>query len=125
MKTDTRLAGRYNRARVALAKGDISTARTEAAAYLEGAEARQNTGRVLQAHELAGSIALTEKKYDEALTHLGQANQQNPQVVYWTALAYQGKGDAAKAKEYGAKAAKANLLPQIGYAFIRADAARL
>lgn len=125
VKADTRLAARYNRARVALARGDLATARTEAAAYAEGAEARQNTIRIRQAHELAGSIALKEKKYDEAITHLGQANQQNPQVIYWTALAYQGKGDAAKAKEYGAKAAKANLLPQIAYAFVREEAGKL
>ena len=125
VKTDTRLADRYNRARLALARGDLATARTEAAAYLEGAEARQNSVRVRQAHELAGSIALKEKKWDEAVAHLGQANQQNPQVVYWTALAYKGKGDAAKAKEYGAKAAQANLLPNINYAFVREEAGKL
>ena len=50
-----------------------------------------------------GSIALEEKQYDEALAHLAQANQQDPQVIYWTALAYQGKGDAAKAKELAAR----------------------
>jgi tetratricopeptide (TPR) repeat protein len=125
VKTDTRLAGRYNQARVALARGDLATARTEAAAYLEGATARQNSFRVRQAHELAGSIALKEKKYDDAITHLGQANQQNPQVVYWTALAYQGKGDAAKAKEFRGKAAQANVLPNINYAFVRREAGRL
>ncbi|HEU5041105.1 MAG TPA: tetratricopeptide repeat protein, partial [Gemmatimonadales bacterium] len=125
VKTDTRLAGRYNQARVALARGDLQTARTEAAAYLEGAKARQNSFRTRQAHELAGTIALEEKKYDEAIAHFGEANQQNPQVIYWTALAYKGKGDAAKAKEYGAKAATANLLPQIAYAFIRKDAGKL
>jgi tetratricopeptide (TPR) repeat protein len=125
VKTDTRLADRYNRARVALAKGDMETARTEAAAYLEGSEARQNSFRIRQAHELAGSIALKERKYDEAITHLGQANQQNPQVLYWTALAYKGKGDATKAKELGAKAAKANVLPQIAYAFVREEAGTL
>ena len=125
VKTDTRLADRYNRARVALAKGDLTTARTEAKAYLEGAEARQNSFRVRQAHELAGSIALEEKKYDEAIAHLGEANQQNPQVVYWTAVAYKGKGDAARAKELGTEAATANVLPNINYAFIRKEASRL
>ena len=125
VKTDTRLADRYNQARIALAKGDKAKAQREARAYLEGAEARQNTFRVRQAHELAGSIALAEKKYDDAIAHLGQANQTNPQVVYWTALAYKGKGDVARAKELAAKAAKANVLPQIAYAFVRHDAAKL
>jgi tetratricopeptide (TPR) repeat protein len=125
VKTDARLGDRYNRARVALAGGDVATAKTEAAAYLQGAEARQNRFRVRQAHELAGSIALAEKKYDEAIAHLEQANQQNPQVIYWTALAHKGKGDAGKAKELGAKAAKANVLPNINYAFVREEAGRL
>jgi hypothetical protein len=39
--------------------------------------------------------------------------------------AYQGKGDAAKTKEYGTKAAEFNSLPQLNYAFIRADAKKL
>jgi tetratricopeptide (TPR) repeat protein len=125
LKQDTRLADRFNRGRIALAKGDMETAKTEAAAYLEGSESRQNPFRIRQAHELTGVIALKEKKYDDAIAHLGQANQQDPQVVYWTALAWNGKGDAAKAKELGAKAANANLLPLVTYAFIREDAKKM
>jgi hypothetical protein len=72
-----------------------------------------------------GTIGLKEKQYDQAIAHLGQGNQQDPQVVYWTALAYQGKGDAAKAKELAAKAAQANVLPLVSYAFVREKAAKL
>ncbi|MBA3260309.1 MAG: tetratricopeptide repeat protein [Gemmatimonadales bacterium] len=125
VKQDTRLADRYNRARVALAKGDLPTAKSEAKAYADGAAERQNSFRVRQAHELAGTIALEEKQYDGALTHLAQANQQDPRVVYWTALAYQGKGDGAKAKETAGRAANANLLPLVTYAFIREKAKKL
>ena len=110
------------RARIALAKGDLAKAKSEAAAYEEGAQARSNKFRIRQAHELTGSIALAEKRYDDAIAHLGQANQQDPQVIYWTALAWQGKGDAAKAKELAARAAKANVLPLATYAFVRAKA---
>jgi hypothetical protein len=46
-------------------------------------------------------------------------------VVYWTALAWKGKGDAAKSKELSAKAANANLLPLVTYAFIREDAKKM
>jgi len=125
IKQDTKLAAHYNNARIALAKGDVAKATSEAKAYLDGATARKNSFRTRQAHELMGSIALKEKRYDEAITHLGEANQQNPQVVYWTALAYHGKGDATKAKELAAKAAKANVLPQAPYAFVRAKAWKL
>ncbi len=125
VKEDIRLADRYNRARLALAERDLATAKKEAAAYAEGAEQRRNDARIRQAHDLAGTIALKEKKYDEALAHLAQANQQNPQVIYRMALAYKGKGDAAKAKEFAGKAAHANVLPQIAYAFVREEAGRL
>jgi superkiller protein 3 len=122
VKQDTRLAHHYNRGRVALAKGDLAKAKSEAAAYEEGAKGRANSFRIRQAHELTGSIALAEKRYDDAIAHFGQANQQDPQVVYWTALAWQGKGDAAKAKELAARAAKANVLPLVSYAFVREKA---
>ena len=125
VKQDTKLADHYNLARVALAKGDLAKAKSEATAYQDGATARKNSFRVRQSHELLGTIALREKRYDEALTHLGEANQQNPQVVYWTALAWQGKGDMGKAKELAAKAAKANVLPLAPYVFIREKAWKL
>jgi tetratricopeptide (TPR) repeat protein len=125
VKQDTRLADRYNRARVALANGDLPTAKSEAKAYTDGAASRQNNFRTRQAHALAGSIALKEKRYDEALAHLGQGNQQDPQVLYRTALAWQGKGDAAKAKEHAARAANANVLPLLTYAFVREKAKKM
>jgi tetratricopeptide (TPR) repeat protein len=125
VKQDTRLAGRYNDARIALAKGDLPKAKTDAQAYEAGAVARKNTFRVRQAHELMGSIAMAEKQYDAALAHFAQANQQDPQVIYWTALAHQAKGNAARAKELAAKAAKANVLPLVTYAFVREKAKKL
>ena len=64
-------------------------------------------------------IALAEKDYDKAIAELQQANQQNPQDLYRLAQAYQGKGDNAKAKEFYAKAAGFNSLPQLNYAFVR------
>jgi tetratricopeptide (TPR) repeat protein len=125
VKQDTRLADHYNGGRVALAKGDLATAKAKAKSYAEGAAARQNSFRIRQSHELLGAIALKEEQYDEAIAHLGQANQQNPQVIYWTALAYEGKGDKAKAKEYAGKAASANVLPLVTYAFVRAEAKKM
>jgi lipopolysaccharide biosynthesis regulator YciM len=98
---------------------------TAAEAYTKGAEARHNLFRVRQAHQLTGEIALARKNYDEALTRLGQANQQDPAVLYATALALKGKGEAGKAKEVAARAANANVLPLISYAFVREEARRM
>ena len=113
---------RYNSARVAIAKKDLATAKTESDAFRAAAEAAKNANQLKQAHELAGRIALEEKNYDTALTELAQANQQNPDVLYLLGQAYQGKGDAAKAKENFTKAAKFNSLPQLNYAFVRSKA---
>jgi tetratricopeptide (TPR) repeat protein len=124
-KQDTRLAALYNRGRIALARGDVAAARTAAEQYAKGADERHNLFRVRQAHELTGLVALQQKDYDQAIAHLGQANQQDPFVVYSTALAWKAKGDGAKAKALAAQAANANVLPLVTYAFVREEARRM
>src|SRR5262245_11409933 len=106
----------YNLARVAIAKKDLATAKTETETFRKGSEAAKNQNQLKQAHELAGRIALEEKNYDAAITELTAANQQNPDVLYLLGEAYRGKGDSAKAKESFTKAAKFNSLPQLNYA---------
>ena len=122
VKEDAKLGHHYNLARVALTKNDVETAKAEAATYLNGATAEQNPLRTRQAHELAGTIALKERKFDQAVGELGQANQQDPYVLYVVALAYQGKGDKQKAYEMFKQAAESYTLPTLNYAFIRAKA---
>ena len=124
-KQDNRLADLYNRGRIALARGDVAAARSAAEQYTKGAEERHNLFRVRQAHELTGLVALHEQDYDQAIAHLGQANQQDPFVVYSTALAWKAKGDGAKAKALAAQAANANVLPLVSYAFVREEARRM
>ena len=112
----------YNLARVAIAKKDLATAKTETETFRKGAETAKNANQLKLAHELAGRIALEEKNYDTAVAELAQANQQNPDVLYLLGHAYHGKGDTAKAKESFTKAAKFNSLPQLNYAFVRSKA---
>ncbi|MEP7227872.1 MAG: tetratricopeptide repeat protein [Gemmatimonadales bacterium] len=123
-KEDATLAQHYDLARVALAKNDLATAKSEAAEYLKGAEAKQNGRRTQQAHELAGTIALKEKNFDQAISELKQTNQQDPYVVYVLALAFQGKGDKTKAAELFKQSAESYTLPTLNYALIRAKARR-
>jgi tetratricopeptide (TPR) repeat protein len=124
IKDNARLFHHFNLARVALGKKDLATAKTEAEAYKKGTDALKNPFQIRQAHSLAGMIALEEKDYDKALTELQQANPQNPYDLYRTCQAYQGKGDAGKAKEFCSKAANFNSLPQLNLAFIRTKAAK-
>jgi tetratricopeptide (TPR) repeat protein len=124
IKENTKLFQHYNLTRVALGKKDLATAKTESLEFRKGAEASKNPAQVKQAHELAGLIALEEKNYEQAIAELQQANLQNPQNLYRLAQAHQGKGDAPKAKEFSAKAAAFNSLPQLNYAFIRNKAGK-
>lgn len=125
VKENARLIHHYNLGRVALRDGDLAAAKEHAQAFTSGATAKNNTGEMLQAHELSGAIALEEKNYDQALSELQQGNQQNPYTLYRIALAYQGKGDQGKAKEYFTRAADQNTLPTLNYAFVRAKAKRM
>ena len=83
----------------------------------------KNSFQTKQAHDLAGMIALESKDYDNAIAELQQANQQDPSALYRLCLAYRGKGDAVKAKEFCGKAASFNSLPQLNLAFVRKKAA--
>jgi tetratricopeptide (TPR) repeat protein len=125
VKADAKLADMYNMSRVALAKHDLATAKPLSASYLAGAQAEHSDFRIRQAHELAGMIALAEQRYDEAVAEMAQANQQNPYVLYTTALAYQGSGQPVKAAAFFGAAANMNTLPTLQYVFIRRQAMQL
>lgn len=124
IKDNAKLFHHFNLTKVALAKKDLTTAKTEAEAFRKGTEALKNPFQSKQAHELLGMIALEAKDYDAAIAELLQANQQNPYDLYRLCQAYQGKGDAGKAKESCTKAATFNSLPQLNLAFVRTRAAK-
>jgi tetratricopeptide (TPR) repeat protein len=125
IKENARRFHHYNLVTVALGKKDLATAKAEAEEFRKGAEVSKNPNQLKLAHELAGMIALAEKDYDKAVAELQQANQQNPQNLFRLSQAYQGKGDGAKAKEFGTKAAAFNSLPALNYAFVRTKAQKL
>jgi tetratricopeptide (TPR) repeat protein len=124
IKDNAKLFHHFNLTRVALAKKDLTTAKAEAETFRKGTETLKNPFQTKQAHQLLGMIALEAKDYDNAVTELLQANQQNPYDLYRLCQAYQGKGDMGKAKEFCTKAANFNSLPQLNLAFIRTKAAK-
>jgi tetratricopeptide (TPR) repeat protein len=125
IKDNAKIFQHFNLGRVALAKKDLATAKTEAETFQKQTEPLKNAFQTRQAHELLGMIALEEKNFDAAITELLQANQQNPYDLYRLCLAYQGKGDNAKAKESCSKAANFNSLPALNLAFVRTKAAKV
>ncbi len=125
VKENARLIDHYNLARVAIAANDVAAARQHADAFLKGATGRNNTAEIRQGHELAGMIALQEKQFEQAVTELTQANQQDAYNLYRLGLAYQGKGDEPKAKALFEQAANQNTLPALNYSFVRSKAKRM
>ena len=125
VKNNVQLFGHFNAVTAALGKKDVKKARAEAEDFRKGAEAAKNPNQLRLAHDLAGAIALAEKDYGTAVSELTQANQQNPANLYRLGLAYQGKGEKDKAKEFFAKAAHFNGLPGPNYAFVRMKATRM
>jgi tetratricopeptide (TPR) repeat protein len=125
IKDNAKLLHHYNLCALAIGKMDYATAKTHAEEYRQGAEASKNPAQLKLAHELAGRIALAQKNYDDAITELEQANQQDPRNLYRLGQAYQAKGDKDKAQKFFAEAAGFNSLPALNYAFVRTKAQKM
>jgi tetratricopeptide (TPR) repeat protein len=111
----------FDEAKVALARNDVASAKAKAASYSTAVTAKNIPFEVRQSHELAGRIALAEKSYATAVAELRQASQQDPRVLYLTAVALQGKGDVQAAGEAAAQAADFNGLSNT-YGYVRGKA---
>ena len=115
----------FNAARVALKKKDFTTAKAKSERYHKQVKAINNPFQIRLSHELAGMIALEEEELEKAIEEFKRANQQNPYNLYRIALAYKGKGDKEKAKEFFKKAAGFNSLNNLNQAFIRSKAEKM
>ena len=111
----------FDESRVALARNDVVSAKAKASDYASAVAAKSIPFEMRQSHELRGRIALAEKSFAAAADELGQANQQDPRVLYLTAMALQGKGDMLAAKQAGVKAADFNGLSNT-YGYVREKA---
>jgi tetratricopeptide (TPR) repeat protein len=114
----------FEASRLAVARGDLATARTKAAEYATLIAPRKAPFEARQLQELRGSIALAEKRGADAVKELSGANQQDPKVLYLTALAFRESGDARQAAVFAKKAARFNGLA-FNYAYVRTRAAAL
>lgn len=118
IKEDTKQGFLYNETQIAIKKEDLVTAKSKAEEYRKQAETGHNPLDIQSYHELAGMIALHEKRYDDALKELNQVNQRNPRNLCRMAQAYEGKGDKVTAKKMWMKAANFNER-NYNYIFIR------
>ena len=114
----------FDEARVALARNDLAGAKSKAAEYKTAVAVKSIPFEVRQSRELFGRIALAEKNYTAAAAELREANQQDPRVLYLTAMALSGAGDAKGAREAATRAADWNALSNT-YGFVRSKARTL
>ena len=124
VKEATRRNHHYTATLVALATGDLQSAKTHASAYHKAVQTHQVPFEIRQDHELLGRIALAEGDNEGALEHFAHANQQDPRVLYAMAEAYQSKGDQAASDEMAEQAANFNQL-NFALSYIRDDARRM
>jgi tetratricopeptide (TPR) repeat protein len=114
----------YQEGRLALAKGDIESARAKTEAYAEGVSVKNIPAEVRRVHELQGLIALRNGDGQSALSHFEQANQQDPRVLFEMARAARAAGDLSRARELARQAADFNQL-DLNFAFVRDRAKKL
>ena len=114
----------FEEARVAVAQGDLQAAKARAAEYGKLIAGRNAPLEIRQQHELAGLIALAEKRPADAVQELARANQQDPRILYLTAIALRDAGDLQKANALATKAAKFNGLA-FNYGYVRTKAAKI
>lgn len=114
----------YNSGRVALKKNNLKSAKVKTEDFYKQAEEVNNPFQIRQAHELKGLIALAEKMFEQAIEEFEQSNLQNPYNLYRLAMAYSGKRDEEKEKQFLIKVVKFNALNNLNYAFIRTQAAK-
>ena len=124
VKEATRRNHVFEEARVAIARKDLATAKARAAEYGRQITPRKAPFEIRQQHELAGLIALAEGRPADAVQELMTANQQDPRIIYLTAVALREAGDTKKAASLATKAAKFNGLA-FSYGYVRKRAAQI
>ncbi len=123
-KEGTRRNHLFNQGRVAVYRDDLDTAAAKLAEYQSAVAARNIPFEVRRSHALAGMLALHSDDPETAVTELGQANQQDPMVLYLQAKACQQAGDDEGMRENAAKVANWNQL-NLNLAFVKSEAEHL
>ncbi|HVH68281.1 MAG TPA: tetratricopeptide repeat protein [Gemmatimonadales bacterium] len=104
-------------------RGDYRAAQQQAARITQLLAPDSNPRKLEPMHQLEGFIALYQGKYREAVGHFQYGNLLDPYVKYQLAVATEGAGDAAKAKQLFREVAEYNF-NTLGFALVRTDAQR-
>jgi tetratricopeptide (TPR) repeat protein len=100
----------FKAAIAAMVDGDNETFASRAAEYTAAAEANGTAFEQRRVHELAGYLASVNDDHETSVAELAQANQLDPIVLYWQAVANKNAGDEDKAAALASQAAYRNTL---------------
>jgi len=100
----------FKAAIAAMVDGEHETFASRAAEYTEAAEARGTAFERRRVHELAGYLASVNGDHEASVAELAQANQFDPIVLYWQAVANKNVGNDVQAHTLANQAAHRNTL---------------
>lgn len=113
----------YIKGAVALRKGSIDLAKSEAAELSSRSKILGNRLLTQTAHQLSGIIALETGDNDAAISELKQTNSGDPYNLFRLAQAYQNQGDTANARKMLKDIIEYRSPLNLHYSFVRHEAA--
>ena len=119
VKDATRRNHLFEQARVAVAKKDLAAAKAKAAEYLT--QVAMKKARSKSVNNTRADHRPCRKQPAMAAQEFSRANQQDPKILFLTAIAWREAGNAAKATSFATKAAKFNGLA-FNYGYVRKKA---
>ena len=102
-------------------RGDYAAAQKQAERVSQLLAPDANPRKLEPMHQLEGFVALYQGKYKDAVAHFGKGNLLDPYIKYQLAVATEGAGAAAQAKQMFRELADYNF-NVLGFALIRKDA---
>ena len=102
-------------------RGDYAAAQNQADRINQLLAPDANPRKLEPMHQLEGFIALYQSKYQDAATHFQKGNLLDPYIKYQLAVATEGAGDVAQAKQLFIDVANFNF-NTLGFALVRTDA---
>jgi len=114
----------FKSAVAAMVAGEVDVSKATAAKHRAAVEAAGTSFERRRVHELAGYLAMGDEDKSVAVAELAQANQLNPIVLYWSAVANKDAGNIEAAKDLANRAANRNTLSG-NLPFFRTEALQL